>query len=308
MNNSDITILVVDDEPEIRDLITDYLHDICTYSVINADSGENALDLLKTKHADLVLADINMPGMKGFEFLNIVREEYPTMKRILITAYNVEEYLDLALKYNIGNIFVKTAPFNFNELSSIITSLLSNDIFGLHHYFSSSADSIKFKITSSKNLEQHAANILTFINDESLTRKIELVVIELLTNAIFYGIRNESPEHKETWNHNFTLSDEEAIIVTAVKDSEKFAISVNDNGGKLKKNDVIYWLHRQIAQDSEGLPLGLFDSHGRGFFIARKYIDRLIVNISRTHRTEIIIIHYFNNEYLGYKSLYINEL
>ncbi len=50
------------------------------------------------------------------------------------------------------------------------------------------------------------------------------------------------------------------------------------------------------------------DSHGRGLFIARKYIDRLIVNIDQKRKTEIIIINYFENTYKGFKPLYINEI
>jgi anti-sigma regulatory factor (Ser/Thr protein kinase) len=71
---------------------------------------------------------------------------------------------------------------------------------------------------------------------------------------------------------------------------------------------VLYWLHRQLAIDEAGLPLGIFDSHGRGFFIARQYIDRLIINIDRNKKTEIVIINYFSKVYHGFKPLYINEI
>lgn len=307
-NNNSTTILVVDDEIEIRSMVVDYLRDISDYTVMDAKDGTEALELLKTNHADLILSDINMPGMRGFELLHVIREKYPDMKRVLMTAYNVEEYLDMALKYDIGNIFVKTAPFNFNELTSILRALLTNNIFGIDHFFTTNVQTRKTRITSSENLEQHAAEFVSFLNDSPDSKKLELVLVELLTNAIFYGIRHESPENKELWNHNFILSDNEAVVVTLAKDDDKFAISINDNGGKLKKKDVLYWLHRQISQDDEGLPLGLYDSHGRGLFITRKYIDRLIINIDQSHRTEIIIINYYNNDYLGYKPLYINEL
>jgi len=308
MNKQDLTILVVDDEIEIRTLIVEYLRDIRGYSVIDAESAEKALTLLEQQQADLILSDINMPGMKGFELLNVVREKYPAMKRVLITAYNVEEYLELASKYDIGNIFVKTTPFNFNELSSILDTLLSNDIFGIDRFFAPAVEHLAFTIITPKNLERHADTLMNFIGDTSFAKKIELVLVELLTNAIFYGLRQESPENKERWNHNFVLSESEAVLITAAKDEEKFAISIKDCGGKLKKKDVLYWLHRQIAQDADGLPLGLYDSHGRGFFITRKYIDRCIINIDSTRHTEIIIINYYNNEYIGYKPLYINEL
>jgi CheY-like chemotaxis protein/anti-sigma regulatory factor (Ser/Thr protein kinase) len=303
------TILVVDDEYEIREMISDYLRDEEGYTVFDAESGAKALEVLANNaHIDMVLSDINMPEMKGFDLLKEVKERYPSIKRILITAYNVEDYLELALKYDIGNIFVKTTPFNFNELSSALEKLLKNDIFGLTQYFKSSVKMSQYKITTSKNLDKDAEKITTFIGEKERAHRLELVLVELFTNAIFYGIRNEAPDRKELWAHDFVLPDEQAIIVTVASDSEKYAISVCDNGGRLKKSDMLYWLHRQASRDTNGLPLGIYDSHGRGLFIARKYIDRLIVNIDQKRKTEIIIINYFENTYKGYKPLYINEI
>ncbi len=303
------TILVVDDEYEIREMISDYLRDEEGYTVFDAESGAKALDVLaNNSHIDMVLSDINMPEMKGFDLLREVKERYPSIKRILITAYNVEDYLELALKYDIGNIFVKTTPFNFNELSSALEKLLNNDIFGLKQYFKSSVKMSQYKITTSKNLDKDAEKITNFIGEKERAHRLELVLVELFTNAIFYGIRNEAPDRKELWAHDFVLPDEQAIIVTVASDSEKYAISVCDNGGRLKKSDMLYWLNRQASRDTNGLPLGIYDSHGRGLFIARKYIDRLIVNIDQKRKTEIIIINYFENTYKGYKPLYINEI
>lgn len=306
--NSTTTILVVDDEFEIREMICDYLHDAKGFSVLEAENGKIALELLKTNHVNLVLSDINMPGMKGFDFLKEVKELYPLVKRILITAYNVEDYLELALKYDIGNIFVKTTPFNFSELLSVLDSLLKKDIFGLQQYFKPDVELSHFKIRSSKRLDRDAEVIARFIGDKDRENRLELVVVELLTNAIFYGIRDEMPDRKELWAYDFTLPEDQAIMVTVARDSEKYGISVCDTGGRLKKSDVLYWLNRQSSRDESGLPLGIYDSHGRGLFIARKYIDRLIINIDQKHKTEIIVINYFENTYKGYKPLYINEI
>ncbi len=308
MDSPRAAILVVDDEFEIRSLIVEFLRDIEQYTVYEAENAQTALELLERQPVDLVLSDINMPGMKGFDLLREIRARYPATKRVLITAYNVEDYLELALNYDIGNIFVKTTPFNFEELSTVLTALLTNDIFGLERHFDSSASSIQLKITNSKRLDLHAAELVSFIGNVPYAKKLELVIIELLTNAIFYGIRRESAENKERWEHDFTLPDDQAVAVVVTKDAEKYGISISDRGGRLKKHDVLYWLHRQVVHDADGLPLGLYDSHGRGLFITRKYIDRLIINIDHAHRTEIIIINYFHKMFIGYKPLYINEL
>lgn len=308
MQKSGSTILIVDDDFEIREMISDFLRDSEGYDVLEAENGLDALEILKRKKTDLVISDINMPGMKGFDLLKEVRDSFPLVKRVLITAYNVEDYLNLALKYDIGNIFVKTAPFNFSEFSSIISYLLNGDIFGLSHYFDDSTSIKKMKIRSSKCLDRDAELIIDQIGPIDQPKRVELVIVELLTNAIFYGIRNEVPDKKELWSHDFLLPEEQAIQVSVARDNQKYAISISDLGGRLKKYDILYWLNRQISRNQDGLPLGLYDSHGRGFFIVRKYIDRLIINIDQARRTEIIIINYFSRVYKGHKPLYINEI
>ncbi|MBN2037043.1 MAG: response regulator [Chitinispirillaceae bacterium] len=302
------TILVVDDEPEIRQMIVDYLRDVEGYAVRDTVDGPGALELLAATPVDLVLSDINMPGMRGFDLLRLVKERYPVIKRVLITAYNVEDYLELAQNYDIGNIFVKTAPFNFNELSVIIKNLLSNDIFGLEQHFEAGATKNDFLIKTARHLDSHARVITELIGDYKRAKRLEVVIVELLTNAIFYGIRSESPERKDEWDVDCELPDEKAIVVTVMRDPEKYGISVLDKGGRLKKSDVLYWMNRQIARDTSGLPIGLLDGHGRGLFIARRYIDRLIVNLQNNVQTEIVIINYFDKTFYGFKPLYINEL
>jgi DNA-binding response OmpR family regulator len=301
-------ILVVDDEAEMRQLIVDYLRDMEHYAVFDAPDGETALAEMARQPFDLILSDINMPGMKGFDLLKIVRDKYPATKRVLITAYNVEDYLDLALKYDIGNIFVKTAPFNFSELSAAIRNLLSNNIFGLDGYFEPDAERNRFLVRSARLLDNHAKVMSQLVEDFDRAKRLEVVIVELLTNAIFYGARNDSPVRKDLWDAECELPTDKAIVATVVRDKEKYGISICDEGGRLKKSDVLYWLNRQTSHDDKGLPVGLLDLHGRGFFIARRFIDRLIVNVHQGKRTEVIIINYYHKTFYGYKPLYINEI
>jgi CheY-like chemotaxis protein/anti-sigma regulatory factor (Ser/Thr protein kinase) len=301
-------ILVVDDEEEMRGMIVDYL-ELEGYTVLAASSGREALDVyLPANKIDLVLSDINMPAMKGFELLKEVRESYPHIKRVLITAFNVEDYLELAMKHDVGNIFVKSTPFNFQELSTILESLISGDIFGVSRYFDKPVLERNFSIRKGNKLDVYAHEIVSCLPNVANARKIELVLIEILANAVFYGIRKEKADNKAAWAYDFELAETEAPCVTLVADEEKFGISVIDKGGKLSKHDVLYWLNRQVTCNEAGLPLGAYDCHGRGLYIAREYIDRLIINIDRDRRTEVIVIKYYTHNFSGYKSLHINEI
>ncbi len=84
-------ILAVDDEEAIRVMLQQFLTTL-GYEVDTAQDGVEALDMLEKSAYDLVLSDINMPRMKGFELLQKVREKHPGVKRAHITAYDVNDY------------------------------------------------------------------------------------------------------------------------------------------------------------------------------------------------------------------------
>ena len=303
------TILVVDDDADMCALIGEYLSEYCGYKVLQAIDAREALEnILPSNEVDLVISDINMPGMKGFELLQKIKDRWPKIRRILITAYNVEDYIQLAMAHDVGNIFVKTTPFNFEELATVLANLLANDIFGAERHMNEPYETRSILVRRGDRLDEIATGIIDMIPNVANPRKLELVLVELINNAVFYGIRGESPEHKEEWNHNFTLDVDDAVTVKLFWDDSKYAIAIADKGGLLTKQNVLYWLDRQTSRDETGMPLGLMDSHGRGLFITRKYIDRVLVNIDPGRRTEVIVMNYYNELFSGYKPLYINEL
>ncbi|MFW5960749.1 MAG: response regulator [Chitinivibrionales bacterium] len=300
-------ILIADDEFEVLEMIKDYFEDYKEFSILTATSAKQGLGYLESETGiDMVISDINMPEMKGFEFLKIVKAKYPLVKRLLMTAFNVEEYSELALEHDAGNIFVKAVPFDFEEFEILIRKLLSEDIFGPERYFTSDYQSNEYRITSATNIHNQVKDILQSIRDND--NKLELALIEMITNAVFYGVKEETAENRANWDYDFVLEDEKSVVAKVLLDSEKYAVSITDPGGKLRKQDVLFWLNRQTKKDPSGMPYGLMDNHGRGFFLTRKYIDRLIINIDPQKKTEIIIINYYGNIYKGNKPLYINEL
>lgn len=300
-------ILIVDDEKAIRDLLSEFLKSL-GLRVSKAEDGVDALEMLKKHKVDLVLSDINMPRMNGIELLKKVREKYPDTRRILITSYDVEEYFDLALEHDIGNIIPKTAPFNLDDVEMVVQRVLTEEIFGLERYLQPGTDITRERVRSPDRIQACSENIANNCEDPVMAEKLNLVAVELLTNALFYGARQENGDKKEEWETDFTLPEHEAIELCQGKDQEKIGLSVADPFGRLKKKDVLYWLSRQSSTDEDGLPVGVFDTHGRGLFIARSHVDSLIINIKAGRRTEIIALLYSNKPYEGGKPLYINEV
>jgi CheY-like chemotaxis protein len=300
-------ILVVDDEAPIRDMLSDALR-IFGYEADTAPDGPSALLKLKVERFDMILSDINMPHMTGFELLRKVEEAHPEVKRVLMTAYNLDDYMRMVRDHNVGNVITKTVPLNFKEIREIINSLLNNAIFGLEQYMLDPHSVQTFKLVEPSQIDEISESLSEHYSGTPTHNKFKVVLIELMTNALFYGARNEAGDKKQEWVKDFRLADEDAVIVTACHDKEKLGVSVLDGGGKLDKHTVLYWLDRQTTHDENGLPMGIFDYHGRGFFITRKYVDRFIINIEKGKRCECCIFNYFEEKYAGNKPLIINEI
>ena len=105
-------ILVVDDERLIRNVIREYLENE-KYEVLEAENGFDALRVLETNKVDLIILDIMMPRMDGFETLKEIRKTKDTPV-IMLSAMKEEE--DKLSSFNLGVDDYVTKPFSPKEL------------------------------------------------------------------------------------------------------------------------------------------------------------------------------------------------
>ncbi len=87
------TILLVDDEEALLDLSGQILSNN-GYTVIKANSGSEALDILESKRVDLLFTDVIMPKMDGYQLAKIVSEKYPEIKIQIVSGYSDDRNLD----------------------------------------------------------------------------------------------------------------------------------------------------------------------------------------------------------------------
>jgi two-component system, OmpR family, response regulator len=106
-------ILVVDDEVGIRDMVCDALR-LSGYEVLEAIDGSTALGLMARETVDLIICDINMPGMDGYETLTHLRERGNTTPMIMLTARQEKE--DVRKAYSLGTDDYVRKPFSLEEL------------------------------------------------------------------------------------------------------------------------------------------------------------------------------------------------
>lgn len=114
------TILVVDDKASVRTLLRDYLTEE-GYRVVSAANGREALFAARQEKPDLILLDIMMPEMDGYEFVRTYRKEKDT-PIILLTA-KLEE-TDKVLGLELGADDYVTKPFGMRELVARIRAVL----------------------------------------------------------------------------------------------------------------------------------------------------------------------------------------
>ena len=118
-------ILIVDDEPSIVVPIQ-FLMEQQGYSVLVAENGEDALDVIYKYKPDLILLDIMLPRIDGYEVCEIVRlnPEYRNVKIIFLTAKGRE--VEIAKGLALGADAYITKPFSNTELIAKVKELLDN--------------------------------------------------------------------------------------------------------------------------------------------------------------------------------------
>lgn len=90
--------IVVDDTAFMRDILKKILSENGYEVIGEAEEGNELLNILKTKKADLIMLDVKMPGMGGIEALEHIRGNYPNIKVIMCTAVTDKGVIDSAIE------------------------------------------------------------------------------------------------------------------------------------------------------------------------------------------------------------------
>jgi two-component system, NtrC family, response regulator AtoC len=116
MSQKTKSVLIVDDDEGMRDTLTAILKR--EYRVLKVGSGEAALPLMNREDVDLVLLDVRLPGISGFEVLRIVKENYSLVEVIMISAIAEIETAVQAMKH--GAYHYVTKDFDYDQLRGLV--------------------------------------------------------------------------------------------------------------------------------------------------------------------------------------------
>jgi len=120
-HSSKRTVCVVEDDPAIREGLVDSL-EFAGYRVLECSDGIEARRVLLSAEIDLVLLDVMLPGVSGFELLPEIRRGRPTLPVILVTARGTEEDRVRGLETGADDYVVK--PFSSSELLARVRAVL----------------------------------------------------------------------------------------------------------------------------------------------------------------------------------------
>lgn len=114
-------ILVVDDDKNTRRLLRVVLEGE-NYTVFTAENGEDALDMMEKEHIDLVVLDIMMPKMDGYEFTKLLRENQNSLPILMVSAKQLPQ--DKKQGFLVGTDDYMTKPIDEEEMLLRIKALL----------------------------------------------------------------------------------------------------------------------------------------------------------------------------------------
>jgi DNA-binding NarL/FixJ family response regulator len=104
-------IMLVDDHAVLRDGLANIFEMEEDMEVVGvAESGEKALEILPSLNPDIIILDINMPGMNGITAASEIKKRYPTIKILMLTMHNEDEFLMAALREGADGYLLKDTP------------------------------------------------------------------------------------------------------------------------------------------------------------------------------------------------------
>lgn len=121
-------ILVVDDEENIRDAVSEFLKSEGDYEVFLAEDGYKALDIFKSNPIELVFMDVKMPGLDGIEVFRQMKHINPNIRVVIMTGLPDEQTFDraVAISDDVAEGFI-AKPFKPAELRKCLQNVLAGD-------------------------------------------------------------------------------------------------------------------------------------------------------------------------------------
>ncbi len=268
-----VNVLIVDEDEAMLAMLASMISGL-HLNPITASDGTAGLEKIRTSQIDLVITDLMMPNMDGFELIKKIRQINAHIPVAVISGHGDVNNVVSALSHGAYNFITK--PFTIKEIENVIKRGLRLREFslGTHRLQEGIRNITEIEIPNYSHLLASAALYIVRecqwrgIEDEMFLSNISICLDELLHNAFAHG--NLMDETKK-------------ILLRAVFDSEKLAITVEDEGAGFDCST----LAGEFAEAATTLP------DKRGIFIVNYLMDELIFN---EKGTSITMVKYLSTE------------
>ncbi len=287
-------VLVVDDSSLFRRLVGGLIRDGIGCRVAYANDGIEALRLLESTEPSVVITDVQMPRMDGFELVQSIRTDHPHIPVILMTAYGSEAIAAHALNAGAASYVPKECLTSdiVNTLRLILTVVKSNQRRRLL-LACQTARTGSFEMGNDPEffpplIGLVQEDLLSFSVGDATTRmRVAIALQEALANALYHGnLECCSDLRQEDERDFYRLADERQAIepyrsrrihVEMRIDHDGFRIDIRDEGPGF---DV-------TSLDKPFDPEDLTRIGGRGMLLIRSFLDEVIHNASGNQITLI---------------------
>ncbi len=237
------SILIVDDDSLSRNLISDAIKAEGFELLTEAENGLKALDYVQTTNFDLVISDLNMPGMNGIELLHKIKDINPATAVIIMTGYPSIDVSVSAMQY--GAVDFLTKPFKIDNL-----------IFKVKLYLKEK------KLLTAKELDTKTESF-------RLTEKIrELSLVSSIYDSIDKAGSSNDDIFKDIVELSINVSSGESCMITLFDEKTDVFLPKmikNRNGNEIASSDVISpyleSVFKEVTKSGEAVIRNPFDDN-----------------------------------------------
>ena len=213
-------VLVVDDHPALVTLIK---HKLIHrgFEVLTAQNGEDAFEIVKIEHPDLIITDVEMPVMDGYQLCSSVKEneKYSDIPVILVTSLVTSDSLMKGISAGADNYLTK--PYDDHTLFKKVDELLKRPLSKI-----SERESVKVEVEG-KEYEikadvEHLVNLLVSTYKNTLAQNVELEMVKQKMKAVNQELELSKNEHLDLLQNIFPDKIAESLLAYGTVTPERF--------------------------------------------------------------------------------------
>lgn len=163
-----LRLIIADDHQLLIEGLTSILSEVKNIQLLKpVNNGRQLISSLKLNDADIVLLDLNMPDMDGIKTLEILKNDFPKLKVIVLTNYNQPQLIEEVKKLGARGYLLKNSPSNI--LKEVIKNVAEGELY--------------FELKTSINSDNHAFYIDDFMKKHKLTKR-EVEIIKMISREL----------------------------------------------------------------------------------------------------------------------------